>query len=64
MNPTLLSTQIKTALQAKGFASTKENEAFIEVLCKEIINHIVTQSTIVVTTTGSATAQTGTGKIS
>ncbi|PAF48759.1 hypothetical protein BKH41_05720 [Helicobacter sp. 12S02232-10] len=64
MDSDILSAQIKTALQAKGFVSTTENEAFIEVLCKEIIKHIVTQSTIVVTTAGTATAQTGTGKIS
>ncbi|PAF46137.1 hypothetical protein BKH46_08810 [Helicobacter sp. 12S02634-8] len=64
MNPQILSEQIKNALLAKGFQRTKENEALIEVLSTEIINHIITQSQIIVTTTGTASAQSGTGKIS
>ncbi|PAF46294.1 hypothetical protein BKH41_09305 [Helicobacter sp. 12S02232-10] len=64
MDADLLSKQIRLSLQAKGFKSTQENKALIDVLCKEIINHIQTQSTIAVTTTGTATAQSGSGKIS
>lgn len=64
MNPQVLTQTIKNQLQVKGFQSTPENEAFIETLVESIITHIQSQAIVQVTTTGSASAQSGIGKIS
>lgn len=63
MNPKLLIQTIKSQLQTKGFKNTPENEAFIETLINSLIEHIQSQAIVQVTTTGSATTQSGVGKI-
>lgn len=57
LDPTLLATEIMSAIQANGFKPTEENKKFIEALSQAIIQHIIKNA--VVTTTGSAAAQTG-----
>lgn len=57
LNPTLLAQEIMSAIQAKGFKPTEENQRFIEALSQALIQHIITNA--LVTTAGSATAQTG-----
>lgn len=63
MNPATLIEQIKTQMRNEGFKETEFNTKLIEILSKAIIEHIQTQATIQVVTTGSATTQSGTGTI-
>lgn len=63
MNKDLLTKEIQAKLALNGFKETKENKAFIQTIAECIINHIQTQAIVNVTTTGTATTQSGIGKI-
>lgn len=54
---------VKKELEDKGFKATSENQAFIETIIESIIAHIQSQAIVQVTTTGTATTQSGVGKI-
>ncbi|MBR2111392.1 MAG: hypothetical protein IJ950_00285 [Helicobacter sp.] len=57
LDSTLLAKEIMSAIQAKGFKPTEENQKFIEAIAQAIIQHITKNA--IVKTTGSASAQTG-----
>lgn len=63
MNAKTLIEVIKNELEKKGFQRSSENEAFIETIIESIISHIQSQAIVQVTTTGTATTQSGVGKI-
>ncbi|WP_180674011.1 hypothetical protein [Helicobacter sp. 13S00482-2] len=47
----------------EGFKESEFNMKFIEIISNAIIEHIQKQAIVQVSTTGTANAQTGTGKI-
>lgn len=57
LDSALLAQEIMSKIQASGFKPTEENQKFAQAISQAIIEHIIKNA--VVTTTGSATAQTG-----